>query len=149
MTTIISSASSPTSNTTNIPLQPSLIFPSPTSITPSHPARAIFDCQNFQTPYVSRFSNVLFDVSCETQNFGGDFMSLQISTIEDCMEACVNFNDFSVSGRYHSNIRCSIINYNTDDFMTLGGNCWLKQSGYPQPARLNQTVISASLRGGV
>lgn len=149
MTTTTSSASSPKSNATIIPLQPSLILPSSTSATPSHPARAIFNCQNFQTPYAATISHVLFDISCGTENFGGDFMSLESSTLENCMEACASFNLFSVSDGYDSSIRCSIINYYIDDFMSRGGNCWLKQSGYPQPAKLNQTVTSASLRGGV
>lgn len=139
-----SSTSSPTSTATSTPLQPSSTLSSTTSAPSSSSALATFDCQKLQTPYAAKITNALFDISCDTQNFGGDFMSFESSTLENCIEACANFNVWTVTNNYNSTISCSIINY--DSFWQLGGNCWLKQSGYPERAKLNQSVISASLR---
>lgn len=73
-------------------------------------------------------------------------MSLESSTLQNCIDACANFNFWTAyNNSYNSNIRCSIINY--DNFSEWSGNCWLKESGHPQPAKFNQSVISASLRG--
>lgn len=145
MTTMISSASSPTSSVTNAAFQSTPILSSSTSAASSDPTLAVSNCQDLLTPYTTKISGVLFDISCETQNLHGDFMSFESSTLENCIEACANFNFWIVNDSYDSSLRCSIINY--DSFQSSGGNCWLKDSSHPQPAKLNQSVISASLRG--
>ncbi|MCJ1425465.1 hypothetical protein MMC29_003364 [Sticta canariensis] len=143
ITTISISASSPTSYVTTTQLATATILsslayaiPSDGAINPSYPS----NCQNMQSPYTAKISNALFDVSCETQNLGGDFINFESTTLENCIDACANFNFWSVNEGYSPSLRCSIINF--DSLETWVGNCWLKASGHSQPARTNQSVTT-------
>ena len=149
ITTISVSTSSLTSYVTTTQLatatilsSPAYAIPSVGAINPSYPS----NCQNVKSPYVAKLSNALFDVSCETQNLGGDFINFESTTLENCIDACANFNYWSVNDGYTTSLRCSIINF--DSLETWLGNCWLKGSGHSQPAKTNRSVTSATLREG-
>lgn len=130
------------SSTASILSSTASAIPSDGAINPSYAS----NCQNVQSPYTTKISKAVFDISCETQNFGGDFINFESTTLENCMDACANFNYWSVTNGYNSSVRCSIINF--DSLETVLGNCWLKGSGYSQPAMSNRSVSSATLREG-
>lgn len=109
------------------------------------------DCEAIQPQYTIKSAkrksiNATFDISCDTEFHGGDFMSFYSPSLTTCIRGCAMFNfwqrqaEKSESG----NKICSGITYLP--YSIEDGNCYLKPVGYMSVVFRKSNITYAKLR---
>lgn len=135
----LTTISSITSSTTPLPVVE--ILPLPNN-----------DCGAVQPEYTikkarGKLTNAKFDISCDTNSPGGDFLTLYSPSVITCIRACAIFNlyqTFTGPGRTAAVKNCSAIVYSAT--YTVDGNCYLKEDGIPSVPTREANVTYARLR---
>lgn len=137
-----STAALATSSTTSSPT----VFPIVEPL--QHPNN---DCEAVQPQYTietakGKSINATFDVSCDTEFHGGDFMSFYSPSLTTCIRGCAMFNFWQTqaeNGKSEDKV-CSGITYLP--YSLEEGNCYLKPVGYTSVVFRKTNITYAKLR---
>ena len=100
---------------------------------PYYHAAPTDNCKEYQTPFPAGISHAPFDIFCDTDFLGGDFMSVYAARLNVCMGACSNYNYWTTLNHnywttlnhFNSGTNCSAVTW--DYFATTeSANCYLK-----------------------
>ncbi len=109
------------------------------------------DCEAVQPQYTiknakGKLINATFDVICDTNSPGGDFLSFYSPSVTTCIRACAVFNVLQTeteTGKSGGK-NCSAIVYSPT--FTVDGNCFLKPEGFVSVASRKTNVTYARLK---
>lgn len=109
------------------------------------------DCEAVQPLYTidtlkGESVNATFDVSCETEFFGGDFMIFYSPSVTTCIRGCAMFNRLrtQTENGTSGDVICSGVVYLASNL--IDGNCHLKPVGYTSVVARKTNSTYAKLR---
>ena len=106
------------------------------------------DCDKIDKPYVSTIGiHTEFDVFCESDLGGTDWMGVYVYSFEDCIQACASFN-FHQTNNGTANT-CFGVAFAWDHYKSapgFTGNCFLKDESGMTPTHKAHTSAASLIR---
>ena len=109
------------------------------------------DCDRIGKTYVSTIgTHTEFNVFCESDLGGNDFLGVFVYFFEDCIETCASFNFHQTNnGTETASATCFGVAFALDfhkDPQDLGGNCFLKDTSGITATHRNYTSAASLIR---